>query len=125
MSKNRSLRILIVTPSLPYPLVWGFGIRVYQIIKHLAERHSVTLLAYASATPEDDAKIEALRETGATIRAVIRPEPTTAAKRQAQLASLVSRDSFQWQSLASAEMQAALDELLATEDFDVIQIESS
>jgi glycosyltransferase involved in cell wall biosynthesis len=123
MSETRPLRILIVTPSLPYPLVWGFGIRVYQIIKYLAKRHAVTVLAYAA--PKDQASIEALRETGATIRAVIRDEPTTSAKRSAQLASLVSRDSFQWQSLASAQMQAALDDLLASQDFDVIQIESS
>ncbi len=117
------LRILIVTPSLPYPLIWGFGIRVYQIIKYLAERHHVTVLAYAGATDQDN--VSALRQTGATIHAVVRDERTTAAKRQAQLTSLFSSDSFQWQSLESMAMQTAIDSLLATEHFDIIQVESS
>lgn len=123
MTDSERLRVLIVTPSLPYPLVWGFGIRVYQIIKYLAERHDVTLLAYAG--PHDRDNTAALEQTGATIHTVVRNEPTTAAKRQAQLTSMFSRKSFQWQSLESTAMQTAIDHLLATEHFDIIQVESS
>jgi len=123
MTDSQRLRILIVTPSLPYPLIWGFGIRVYQIIKYLAQRHDVTVLAYAG--PHDQESVDALRATGATIHAVVRGEPSTAAKRQAQLTSLLSPASFQWQSLESAAMQAALDRIVAQADFDVIQVESS
>jgi sugar transferase (PEP-CTERM/EpsH1 system associated) len=123
MSDPERLRVLIVTPSLPYPLVWGFGIRVYQIVKHLAKRHHVTVLAYAG--PNDQDSVSALRQTGATIHTVVRDEPTTAAKRQAQLTSLLSRDSFQWRSLKSTAMQTAVDHVLATEHFDIIQVESS
>lgn len=123
MSNSNHLRILIVTPSLPYPLVWGFGIRVYQIIKYLAKQHSVTVLAYAG--PDDEDSADALRQTGATIVTVVRDEPTTVAKRQAQLGSLFATDSFQWQSLESAAMQSAIDRLLVEEQFDIIQVESS
>jgi len=123
MTDSQRLRILIVTPSLPYPLIWGFGIRVYQIIKFLAQRHDVTVLAYAG--PRDQESVDALRATGAAIHAVVRGEPSTAAKRQAQLTSLFSPASFQWQSLESAAMQATLDRVLAQADFDVIQVESS
>jgi sugar transferase (PEP-CTERM/EpsH1 system associated) len=123
MSDPEPLRILIVTPSLPYPLVWGFGIRVYHIIKYLAERHQVTVLAYSG--PNDQDSVSALEQTGATIHAVVRDEPSTAAKRQAQLSSLFSPDSFQWQSLESRDMQTAIDRLLATDHFDIIQVESA
>jgi sugar transferase (PEP-CTERM/EpsH1 system associated) len=123
MSSTDSMRVMIVTPSLPYPLIWGFGIRVYQIIKYLAERHHVTVLAYAG--PQDAANVAALRETGATICPVVRDEPSTAAKRRAQLSSLLSPRSFQRQSLESPAMQAAIDRTLATDRFDVIQVESS
>ena len=117
------MRVLIVAPSLPYPLIWGFGIRVYQIIKFLAQRHDVTVLAYAR--PDDDENVAALRQTGATIHTVVRDDPSTATKRRAQLGSLFSPASFQWQSLESTAMQSAIDRLLAAEQFDVIQIESS
>src|SRR6266850_325902 len=123
MTDSKRLRILIVTPSLPYPLIWGFGIRVYQIIKFLAQRHDVSVLAYAG--PHDQDSVSALRLTGATIHPVVRDEATTAAKRTAQLTSLFSTSSFQWQSLESSAMQAALDRVLAAEKFDVIQVESS
>jgi polysaccharide biosynthesis protein PslH len=123
MSDPARLRVLVATPSLPYPLIWGFGIRVYQIIKYLADRHHVTVVAYAG--PNDQDNVAALERTGATIHAVFRDEPTTAAKRQAQLGSLFSPNSFQWQSLKSSAMQAAIDRLLATEHFDIIQVESS
>lgn len=123
MSDPERLRILIVSPSLPYPLIWGFGIRVYQIIKYLAARHHVTVLAYAR--PDEQHSVSALEQTGATICTVVRDEPTTAAKRQAQLSSLLSSDSFQWRSLESIAMQSAIDRLLTTEHFHIIQIESS
>jgi sugar transferase (PEP-CTERM/EpsH1 system associated) len=123
MSDSNGLRILIVTPSLPYPLVWGFGIRVYQIIKYLAERHDVSVLSYAG--PNDEESVCALRQIGAVIHTVVREEPSTAAKRQAQLTSLLAPASFQWQSLESTAMQNAIDRLLAAEHFDVIQVESS
>ncbi len=123
MTETERLRVLIVTPSLPYPLIWGFGIRVYQIIKYLAQRHDVSVLAYAG--PNDGDRVAALRETGAAIYPVMRDEPSTGAKRRAQITSLLSSASFQKQSLDSAAMQAAIDRLLATQRFDIIQIESS
>ena len=52
------MRILVVSPELPYPPAWGFSIRVSQVLSLLAQRHLVTLLAYAN--PGDDAKVDAL-----------------------------------------------------------------
>jgi sugar transferase (PEP-CTERM/EpsH1 system associated) len=123
MTDSTRLRILIATPSLPYPLIWGFGIRVYQIIQFLAQKHDVTVVAYAG--PEDHDSIVALRDTGATVHAVVRQQPSIASKRHAQLSSLFSPDSFQRQSLESAAMQSTIDWLLRENEFDVIQIESS
>src|SRR5438132_657381 len=123
MSESNRLRILIVTPSLPYPLIWGFGIRVYQMIKYLAQRHDVSVLAYAG--PNDQDSIAALRQTGAKIHAIIRAEASTASKRQAQLTSILSPASFQWQSLESTAMQEAISRVLVAEQFDIIQVESS
>src|SRR5579864_947152 len=103
MSQPKRLRILIVTHSLPYPQIWGFGIRVYQVIKHLAERHDVSVIAYAR--PDEQDSVAALSETGAKIYPVLRENPSVAAKRQAQFTSLFSPTSFQRRGLESAAMQ--------------------
>ena len=45
------MRVLILTPSLPYPPIWGFGIRVFEFIRLLARRHQVSVVTYAAAIP--------------------------------------------------------------------------
>jgi glycosyltransferase involved in cell wall biosynthesis len=117
------MRILIVTPSVPYPPKWGFGIRVYQMVRYLAERHQVSVLCYAG--PHDHEHVAALSRTGASVHTVVREPPVTGAKRRSQLTSLLSPASFQRQGLDSMAMRAAIKEILAAHEFDVIQIESS
>jgi glycosyltransferase involved in cell wall biosynthesis len=93
------------------------------MVRWLAERHKLTVLAYAG--PDDQDRVEALRKTGAQVNAVIRPEPSPAAKRRAQFTSLLSPLSFQRQSLQSPAMQAEINRLNVEQGFDVIQVESS
>jgi hypothetical protein len=47
------LRILVISPSLPYPPVWGFGVRVYQLLRSLSRVHDVSLLTYGSPADAD------------------------------------------------------------------------
>ena len=116
------MRILIVTPMLPYPPTWGFVTRVYQFVRLLATRHSVTLLSFA--TDDDRAHIDALRDICTAVHTV--PPPVAKdAKRVAQLASMFSTVSYQWRSHQSEQMQRTLDTLSREQAFDVIQIESS
>lgn len=118
------LRILIVTP-LPYPLVWGFAIRVHKLVEQLAERHRVTLLAYAE--PEVAAEASTLRAMCAAVHVVRPPRPLGGKKRWEQLASLLSVGSFHGRISRSRgdPMQAVLDRLLAEHEFDIVQVEAS
>lgn len=118
------MRVLILTPSLPYPPIWGFGMRVYQLLKHLSTRHQVSLLTYAESGQEQH--IAAIEALGARVCTVPTPHPGSGfSRRFGQLASLASSVSFQSRALYSAEMQAAIYRLLDGEPFDVVQIESS
>jgi sugar transferase (PEP-CTERM/EpsH1 system associated) len=116
------MRILLVSPMLPYPPTWGFVTRVYQFIRVLAQRHSVTLLTFADA--EQEPYLAALREVCAEVHAVPRTV-SKGAKRLGQLTSLFSTVSYQWRSHQSEALQQKLDELAQRQRFDVIQIESS
>lgn len=116
-------RILVVTPSIPYPPNWGFGIRVYQFLKHLSRTHQVSLVCYAH--PGEEAKIAELEKICHAVHTVPAPLNRQSDKRFAQLASLVSPRSFSSGSLRTPAMQSLLTRLLETENFDIVQIESS
>jgi glycosyltransferase involved in cell wall biosynthesis len=117
------LRVLILTPSLPYPPIWGFGIRVFEFIRLLARRHQVSVVTYAE--PGEEEKIAAVAAVCHAVHTVPRVPETERSKRLAQLSSVFSRDSYQRRSLFSPLMQQKLDELMKRERFDVVQIESS
>lgn len=117
------MRILIVTPSIPYPPNWGFGIRVYQIVRELSRRHTVSVVCYSRPGEED--KIAALNEVCHSVHTVQNPLADRRAKRLAQLAAMVRRTSFQTASLRTAAMQRLVTSLVANERFDLVQFESS
>jgi sugar transferase (PEP-CTERM/EpsH1 system associated) len=116
------MRILIVSPMLPYPPTWGFVTRVYHFVRLLSQRHSVTLLTFAD--PEQDQQTAALRAICAEVHTVPRLM-TKRTKRVGQLSSLFSPVSYQWRSHYSGDMQRTINELTERQQFDVIQIESS
>jgi sugar transferase (PEP-CTERM/EpsH1 system associated) len=117
------LRILILTPYLPYPPIWGSGTRVYQFLRLLSRRHRVSLLAYAA--PDEEDKIPALEKVCSAVYTVTRIYETARARRFSQLSSVFLRSSHQRRRLHSRAMQDALDRLISREHFDIIQIESS
>jgi glycosyltransferase involved in cell wall biosynthesis len=123
MRHRHSRRILIVTPSLPYPPIWGSGIRVYQFIRLLAQRHDVSVLTYQE--PGEEHKATAIRQLGATLHVVPQRKRSERAKRTEQFSSLFSAGSFQRRSLFSPQLQMTLDDLAARERYDVVQVESS
>jgi polysaccharide biosynthesis protein PslH len=116
-------RILVLTPQLPYPPDWGFAMRVYQMVRHLGAQHDVTLVSF-SGDRDDEARQELGRLCGA-IHTVDAGLPWGRAKRRLQLRSLASRRSYQLLSHAAPQMQQFVDELLTSEHFDLIQVESS
>lgn len=118
------MRILFVTPSPPHPPIWGFNIRVYNLIKELSRRHEVSLLCYAEPG-EDDGFAGPILSLGASVYTLPRPDDRGPGLRWRQLRSLFSLRSFHSRRLWSAEMQSAIHRILATRHFDVVQVESS
>lgn len=119
----RSLRILVVTPSIPWPPNWGFGIRVYQLVAHLSQRHQVSVVC--AAQPGEEDKAAELARVCHSVHTVPSPLTSEGAKRRAQLRSMVALDSFQSRSARTPEMIAMVDGLLAAEPFDIVQFEST
>ena len=117
------MRILIVSPELPYPPAWGFAIRVSRILALLSRRHTVSLLTYARDGADDN--VRALAATCHSVHTVLEPSDSSMAKRIGQMTSMVSSASYHGRYLYTDAMQRKLDELTAQERFDVIQVETS
>ena len=117
------MRILFVTPELPFPPTWGYSIRISKFLSLLARRHSVLLLTYAA--DGDDEKIRALEAMGLEVHPVRGGDNRSTGKRVAQFASLFSGRSYQGRYLYSDAMQRTLNELCAGQPFDIIQVETS
>jgi len=61
----------MLAPSLPFPPHWAAGIRRYEFLRHLTERHDVSLLTYVSA--DEVGNVSALAELGITVHPVAAP----------------------------------------------------
>lgn len=119
------MRILFLTPYLPYPPAGGGRIRIYSLLQELAVRHEVHLLAFRWSA-DDDQAAEKMRAVCADVQAI----PITARqrrenKRREQLRSLLSRSAYQHTLFYSQAMQAAIDATLHQAEFDLIHVENS
>lgn len=113
------MRILILTPQLPYPPRQGTTIRNFNLIAQLAARHEVHLLTFvehegqlAGASP--------LRECCASIQTVVAPLRRLPVRLRDLLLTLQPDMALR---LRSPAFQRALGEVVSRHAFDVIQVE--
>ncbi|MCS6938772.1 MAG: glycosyltransferase family 4 protein [Roseiflexus sp.] len=114
------MKILLLSPYPPYPPRGGGVMRIYQILRGLAQRHTLTCLTFAP----DAAAEAALAPLRSLCRVVtVRgPAPRSALRRAwttfaSPLPDMALRN-------ASPAFHAALHDLVARERFDVVQAES-
>jgi glycosyltransferase involved in cell wall biosynthesis len=116
------VRVLIVSAQLPYPPRFGFATRVYQLAKHLAAQHEVTLLSYARPT-ERDAVAELALEL--PVRIVEREPRGGVSKRLAQARSLAGVLPYCCRGILSRGMQQEIHEACTLMGIEVVQLEAS
>jgi glycosyltransferase involved in cell wall biosynthesis len=113
------LRVLAVTSDPPQRPTSGYSIRNHHIIKRLAARHRVWVLAYGSV---GDAR-DPLRDAGVELRLVPWTPPWS--KRLRQLASVFTIRSHLGGILHTRAMQQEIDRIMAEVAFDVVLLEGS
>ncbi len=122
--EHDGLRILVVSHSSPYPPTWGFAKRAFHLIDGLALRHRVTVVSYVPSTLAAN-EFSAISERVHELVGVPRPPEDPRAKRARQLLSLLSGMPFHAAHFRDGALQSAVDEVLARDHFDVVQLESS
>ncbi len=114
------MKILFVTPQLPYPPDKGTTIRNYALLKGMAQRgHDVHLLSFIRSE-EDLAWARNLQPCCHKITTVIAPQRSTVTRLRTFILS--SLPDMAWR-LPSPEFQEKLSDLLEREFFDIVQVE--
>jgi len=121
------MKILFFTPFMPGPPVFGGQRRVHGLMTALAKSHEVSLLSLVD--PAADLRAS-LADAHAYCREVVTvPDPlhrvSGRVKRVRQLQSMLSMQSWEEQQYLRPAMQRALDALLASRRYDVINTEFS
>lgn len=117
------LNLLMVVPTVPYPAVWGYAQRCFQLARQLARRHRVTMVCYALDDQASD--VIDLAEHVHEIVTVVQTPTAGWRRRLGQLRSIWSRDPYHSRGSRTSAMQATIDELVTSRRVDAVIIESS
>ena len=111
------MKILLLSPDIPFPSESGAAIRNWGIISGLAAAgHEVTLLSFADRAL--DARSEPLLERCRAVHSIALPKRGKGAR----LIQLITSNSADMESrLASSQFETALRKLLRTESYEIVQ----
>lgn len=114
------MKILMVSSYLPFPLHSGGHIRLYNLIKELSKKHEITLVC----EKRDKQTIEDVKQVAKYCKKVL----TVRRKKQWSIKNIFSSGfsskSFLVTGHTSVEMKSILENLLSSEKFDLIHVET-
>jgi sugar transferase (PEP-CTERM/EpsH1 system associated) len=113
------MHLLFLTPQLPFPPRQGTTIRNFNLLRHLARRHTIDLLTFLAPGEQlaADSPLHTLCRRVATA-----PQPTRPAVRRAR-DTFTTRTPDMGLRLQSAAMHALVTEWAAQTDYDIVQVE--
>ncbi len=115
------MKILILTPQLPYPPHQGTSLRNYHIIRGLATSHEISLLSFLESNQKDDAgSIGPLLDVCTAVYTI--PVPARSTKKRLHQLVTTRRPDMEHR-LNSTHFNIKLKQLLNTIQFDIVQIE--
>ncbi len=119
------MRILFLTPQLPYPPRQGTTLRNYHLIEGLAERHAISLLSFQEPgqSPLDDTGAREWRPLGTLCQRVVTVPITARGAMQRALGMVRTSQPDMAMRLCSRPYAARLEHWLSEEAFDVVHIE--
>lgn len=114
------MRLLALTPRLPYPPLGGDKLRALELITRLAARHQVELVSFVES-PAEEARARELaqRHPGMSVETVLL---TPWQSRLNALAGLVSSVPLQVHYYRSARMRALVERKLAAARYDGVYV---
>lgn len=114
------MKLLFVTGTLPYPPTDGWKIRVFALLRGLAQRHAVSVASFVRRI-DDALAVERLRDQGIDLHVVCRDHRYAPSK---LLKGLIGRTAFPILNYRDGRMGQVLQHVLRSDSFDIVQVES-
>jgi len=119
------MKILFITPNIPYPPDHGGRMRSFAFLKNLAARHEIILLSF-NRQDDDPYGLHELRRICSKVLIVpLTNKQLGKNKRKEQLLSIFRRKPYQYVLNYSHLMQKRIVQLSLKHDFDIVQVEFS
>jgi glycosyltransferase involved in cell wall biosynthesis len=111
------MRILVIAPFVPWPLVHGGRIRLFHLVRAMAREHEVTLVALANGDEKDFGPLAAV--------CTVVPVPYTYRPVAAFCRFMTGPNPYNVERFASGDQVATVSRLVADTRFDVVHIETT
>lgn len=116
------MKILIIADYLPYPLIGGDRIRIYNLLRRLADQHEVSLVSFLEK-PDDAEGISHLRQFCARVETVNLPRLSPLRHIPGLIRYGLEGKPLELRFLYSDELANKIKSLITELDFDIVQIE--
>ncbi len=114
------MKVLMLTPQLPYPPRKGSALRNWHLLRTLSRHHQVHLLSFLESG-QREFEAAPLKEVCHRVEVVASPPPRTWGRRLMLLATSPTPDLAQ--RLASSSFALLMTQMIAQEGYDAIQVE--
>lgn len=116
------MKILFLSPTVPYPLTDGGRIRVYNLLKQIAQGNEVTLLALETQ-PTDVDSISHIQQYGIAVHLVKHQHTLPRLSFSTLLTALLRRQPITVTRYNVSTYRKKLQELLTSESYDILHYE--
>lgn len=120
MRLSPGIKILLLTPQLPYPPDQGTSLRNYHILRGLALEHEIDLLSFVEEGQDEALAREHLVELCERIVTIEAPQRSL---RQRLVRLVTDGRPDMAHRLQSYDFERALEQMLGDKDYDIVQIE--
>lgn len=119
------MKILIIADYLPYPLIGGDRIRIYNLLCRVARHHEVSLVAFLDNPDDAVDGVKHLKQFCARVEAVNFRTRSRLARVPGLFGYVVAGKPPELKLLHSEEFVEKIKHLVSMTDFDIVQIEHS
>ncbi len=119
------MRILIIAPFIPYPLLSADAVRLYNLLKYITREHEVWLACLLDASPVAEDGVPHLREMCAGVEVSIKDELPRLRRFPGLVQFGLAGKPPELKFYDSKDFKQKLQRLASTVDFDIVQIEHS
>jgi sugar transferase (PEP-CTERM/EpsH1 system associated) len=118
------MRILVITDYLPFPLITGDRIRVYNLIHRIAEQHEVSVAGFLM-TPDEADGVSHLKKFCNRVETVNLPRRHRLARIHSLIRYILAGIPFDFEFLDSQDLKRKIQDMVSSMDYDIVQIEHS